>query len=155
MPEILMKNQALEAFLKEVVDAFHAVRPGYMERVRHKIREQASQLVKPSGMTRQGHMKVSYYMPPALYHFAREQAKKRLNMPDLFAGPDRKLHYDLLCKTAMDFKVKTKPTPFIDLGRAACQDKKSAPSASFSSPRTARRRYAPPSTPSGSSSPRR
>lgn len=127
--QVLMKDQALDNFFKEVVDAFQVIRPTYMERVRHRILEQEARLIKPSGMTTGGHMKMTYYMPPALYHFARQQAKKRLNLDHLFAGPDRHKHYQMLVKHVSFCKVRTKPTPFLDLG-AKCEPPSQSPSAS-------------------------
>lgn len=115
MPEILIKGKALEDFLAEVADSFRDLRPSTYEKFRNHVEHESKALIKPSGMSRDGHFMNRMYIPAELYHFIAWQARKRFDI-DFFS--DRK-NYDLLCRTWSDLETRRRPTPILDLGATA------------------------------------
>ena len=114
--EILIKNKSIETFLKEVADAWRDLCPTEYEKFRRYIAEESMSLVKPSGMSHDGHFMNFMYLPEGLYPFIKQQARKRLGIDDFFRDSD---NYRLLKKVWPDAAVKTHPTQYLYLNHGA------------------------------------
>lgn len=111
--QILIRNAAIDDFLKEVAASFRALCPAEYEMFRKHVKEESHRLVKPSGMSRDGCFLNKMFIPQKLYTFIKWQARKRLGIPDFFADKE---NYYRLCRMWPDSVTRRKPTVFIDKG---------------------------------------
>lgn len=105
--EILMRNQAIINFLKEVADAYRACFPYKYQQFLDIIAAESANLIKPSGMSADGSMLSYMKLPEHIYTFIKHAALKHLGIDDFFRDPE---NYHLLVKCWPDAKMKTKPT---------------------------------------------
>ena len=114
--EILVKNAAVTKVLQEIGDAYAANYPHDYARFIAAVKEESTKLLKPTGMSADGHLMNFMKIPCAtnkqgarisLYAFIRKQIAKRCGIDDFFR--DRKNYY-LLCQVWRDAYVKKTPT---------------------------------------------
>lgn len=114
--EILVRDQALRNFFTEVFEAYQDLRPEDAAAFRKHVEAESQALVKPSGMSREGHFLNRMYIPSILYSFIKAQARKRLEIDDIWR--DRR-HYDLLCSVVQSAETRRVPTEIFH-GVAPC-----------------------------------
>lgn len=110
MPEICIKGAALTTTLNEIADAFRALCPSEYDKFLTVISETNKCLIKPSGMSAQGHMMELCKLPQGIYSFVKQQMRKRHGIPDFFSDPK---NYYLLCKVWSDCTIRRKKTPLL------------------------------------------
>lgn len=110
--EIIIKDAALTRTLEEIAEAYAAVCPDAYAAFCQIVEQESKNLVKPTGMSKQGHFMDVCRIPAHLYTFIRQQMLKRHGIDDFFR--DRR-HYDLLLKTWPACKIKRKPSKLFAL----------------------------------------
>ena len=117
--EILVKNKALEAFVEEIASAYAEGFPEFYNEFLAVILEEKTSLVKSTGMSDRGHFLTWCKIPLSIYQFVKQQARKRLGIPDFFAHES---NYRLLCRVWSDLKIKTKPSAFYQVPKEISGD---------------------------------
>ena len=112
MPEILIKNKALEATLSEIIDAYYDLCPAQADWFEALVREESSHLVNASGLSAGGCFMTLAKLPKNLYSFIRWQVSKRCKLDDFFRDP---ANYRLIIKLWSNAAIRRKPKNWIQI----------------------------------------
>lgn len=114
MTTILVKDAALTTWLSGVVEHYRGRFPADYEKFSAHVSQERKQLIKKSGMSKEGHFMNRLYIPTKLYLYLKELAYIELGIDDFFRD---RANYDLLCRVCSDLKT-SRPDKgrFLDLG---------------------------------------
>lgn len=107
MPEIIIKNAALERTLSEIADAYRACCPSEYTAFLALVNTASASQKQSSGMSDEGHFMDLMRFPGTLYPFIKHQMRKRHGIDDFFRD---KANYRLVMKVWSDLKLKHKAT---------------------------------------------
>lgn len=102
----VIKDQALEYVFAECLSAYAERYPDHWAALLNIVEEESKNLVKPSGMSRDGHLLTYCKIPEHLYSAMKHVVRKSCGIDDVWRDPK---HYQLLCKVATDLHIKKRP----------------------------------------------
>lgn len=112
--EFLIRNRALDAFLQESVEAFYELCPGEAAAFDRYVDETSHQLIKPSGMSRDGFFLTFAKIPETLHAFLRREYRRRFENEDFFkSDPEGEARYYRLFEIWKKARIRRKPTQML------------------------------------------
>jgi len=121
--QIIIKNQALERTLEEIADAYRTLCPSEYASFMALVKEESGALLKPSGMSKEGHLLDLARFPGIIYPFTKMAMRKYHGIADFFAD---KKNYRLALKVWSDLALKRKATQIFRVKPSDFQPKETA-----------------------------